>query len=319
MRSLSKTFFGAIVLEKHEGFGYVAKSKRLNKRFKWAAIALMAVWLLVLLAVYLHNADFAVLNPAGEVATRERQLMILTIVLAMFVIIPVYVMTAVIAWRYRESNHKARYEPDLSSNLVAETVWWGIPTAIILVLSIVTWNTSHSLDPNKALASSAKPLQVQVVALDWKWLFIYPEWNVATVNELAMPVGAPVQFTITADAPMNSFWIPRLGSQIYAMPGMATHLNLVADKPGVYKGSSANISGRGFAGMDFDAKAVSDDQFSDWVGIAKQSSVRLDAGTYQQLAKPSVNQPVTYYSSVDRGLFEKVVNKYMTPGASDVR
>jgi cytochrome o ubiquinol oxidase subunit 2 len=300
----------------------VAKSKRLNKldkKFKWAVIAVIVVWLFGLLAVYLHNANFAILNPAGVVAEREKRLMITTVTLGLLVIIPVFIMTAFIVLRYREGNHKAKYSPELSGNWLAETVWWVIPSLIILVLSIITWNSSHDLDPHKALASSVKPLNVQVVALDWKWLFIYPDQGVASVNEVNFPVDTPVHFDITADAPMNSFWIPRLGSQIYAMPGMATHLNLMADKTGTFAGSSANISGKGFSGMDFDANAVSAVRFNDWLRTARQSPRSLDAGSYRLLAKPSSHDSVVYYSSVDARLFDKVVNKYMTPGASDVR
>jgi cytochrome o ubiquinol oxidase subunit 2 len=291
----------------------VAKVKKVNKKLKWALWVAALLVVAGFLVIYLKNVDLAVLQPKGIVALREKRLMVTTVILAMLVIIPVYIMTALIALRYREGNHKARYSPNLSGHWLAETVWWGIPATIILVLSVIAWNSSHDLDPHKALASSVKPLNVQVVALDWKWLFIYPDQGVASVNELDFPAGTPVSFEITADAPMNSFWIPQLGSQIYAMPGMATRLNLMADRPGIYRGSSANLSGSGFAGMDFQAKAGTPADFKSWLETARGSSAPLSLSAYKQLAKPSTQNPVVYYSSVQQGLFDKIVNKYMTP------
>jgi cytochrome o ubiquinol oxidase subunit 2 len=286
----------------------------LNKKYKRAFIALVLVWFFGLMAVYLHGSNFAVLNPAGMVALKERNLMITTVLLGMFVVIPVFVMTAVISWRYREGNKQAKYSPDLDHNFWAEALWWGLPTGIIAVLSVITWNSSHALDPHKPLNVAAKPLSVQVVALDWKWLFIYPEQNVASVNYLQLPVGRPVHFKITADAPMNSFWIPQLGGQIYAMPGMVTGLHLMAGKPGDYRGSSANLSGAGFAGMDFTARAGSEAEFNDWLVSARRSPARLDAAAYDALARPSQHNPVALYSSAEAGLYDRVVLKYLAPG-----
>jgi cytochrome o ubiquinol oxidase subunit II len=297
----------------------VAKAKKTTKRVRWAIIAAVVIWFFGLLAFYLHKANFQVLNPAGQIAGRERHLMLLTIGMGMIVLIPVYVMTFLFAWRYREGNKNAKYQPDMSGNWLAETVWWVVPGALILVLCVITWNTSHSLDPGRALVSSVKPMRVQVVALDWKWLFIYPDQNVASVNEMAVPVGTPLQFDITADAPMNSFWIPQLGGQIYAMPGMATHLNLIADKAGSYDGLSANISGRGFSGMRFQTIAGSESDFSIWLQGARLQSGTLDMKAYNQLSKPSTQNAVAYYSSVTPDLFNKIVDKYMTPGAANVR
>jgi len=239
--------------------------------------------------------------------------MITTVLLGMIVIVPVYIMTFAIAWRYREGNKKAKYSPELSGNLWAELLWWGIPLAIIGTLSFITWQSSHALDPRRPLTAAAKPLNVEVIALDWKWLFIYPAQDVASINWLELPVNTPVNFDITADAPMNSFWIPQLGSQIYAMPGMSSQLHLIADKTGDYSGSSANLSGDGFAGMRFTAEAASDQKFNDWVRLAKRSPQRLDMSTYAQLARPSKNDPVVTYSSADSDLYNKVLLKYMGP------
>jgi cytochrome o ubiquinol oxidase subunit 2 len=194
-----------------------------------------------------------------------------------------------------------------------------IPTVLIAILSVTAWNSAHQLDPYRALASDKQPLTIQVVALDWKWLFIYPQQGVASVNFVQFPANQPVRFQITADAPMNSFWIPQLGGQIYAMPGMATELNLSADQNGSYYGSSANISGTGFAGMHFTAKASSPAGFDQWIASTRNSPNRLSFNAYDKLAQPSQNNPPTTYTSPESGLFDIIIMKYMEPiqGISD--
>lgn len=291
-------------------------AKKRNKNLQRATIAVVGIWLISLVVWYVHAKNFAILNPAGIVAYKERQLIWITVLLGLFVVVPVYVMTFAIAWRYREGNKKAKYSPNLAGNRLAETVWWGIPLIIIGILSVITWQSSHELDPRRPLGGTVKPLTIQVVALDWKWLFIYPEQGVASLNQVALPVGRPVHFMITADAPMNSFWIPQLGSQIYAMPGMVSQLNLRADKAGSYEGSSANISGRGFADMRFVAQASNPTEFDTWLASARHSPENLDISTYQQLVKPSVKNPVKFYSAVDDNLFQRVLLKYMAPGGA---
>src|SRR5476649_775967 len=176
----------------------------------------------------------AVLSPKGQIADKERHLIILATLLMLIVVVPVYVMMFVIAWKYREGNTKARYTPDWDHSNGLEFLWWAIPMAIIAVLSVITFKSSHELDPFKALSSTKPPITIQVVALQWKWLFIYPNQNIASVNYFRMPANTPVDFEITADSPMNSFWIPQLGGQIYAMPGMSTELHLMADGVGKY-------------------------------------------------------------------------------------
>lgn len=288
----------------------------MNKKYRRIFIALAVAWFLGVVAWYLHQKNFAVLNPAGQIAARERQLIIVTVLLGLLVVLPVYAMLFGFAWRYRESNKHSKYSPELSGNAYAEALWWGIPSAIILVLSVITWQTSHSLDPFKPLTTSGRaPVTIEAVALDWKWLFIYPAEGVASVNYAQFPVGTPIDFFVTADAPMNSLWIPQLGSQIYAMPGMSTQLHLIADKPGSYYGSSANISGDGFAGMHFIANASSQSQYDSWLKIARSSPTRLDTAVYQRLAKPSHNNPEALYSIIDgNGLYENILLKYMVPG-----
>lgn len=287
-------------------------SKKLKLQISLALAAVIAVGILLWWYLSRHTVD--VLSPRGIIGSQEKQLIIIATLLALLVIIPVYFMTFFFALKYRQGNHKAKkYMPDWDGHRGLELLWWGIPFAIIFVLAIITWQSSHQLDPFRPLASSRKPLTIQVVAMDWKWLFIYPEQDVASVNFVQFPVNTPVDFEITADAPMNSFWIPRLGGQIYAMPGMATELHLMAGTAGDYKGSSANISGRGFAGMEFTARASSQGAFNGWVAGAKHSSKELTTSEYATLAKPSENNPVTIYHAAAPHLFEHIIDKYMLP------
>ena len=288
------------------------------RKYTWHSIAILVIliFLIPLAYGYLHTHTIAVLSPRGTIAYKERSLMLLTVLLGLLVLLPVFALTFGIAWRYREGNKHATYSPHLTGSLLAETVWWVIPLSIITVLSVVTWHSSHTLDPRRAIISTAKPIKVQVVALEWKWLFIYPQQHVASVNYLAMPVNTPVDFEITADAPMNSFWIPQLGGQIYAMPGMSTELHLMASQTGTYRGSSANISGEGFADMHFTTQAESRQAFNAWVAAATKAPQPLTASVYKTLAKPSVNYPKSMYTAVDANLYHDVLIKYMDPEQS---
>jgi cytochrome o ubiquinol oxidase subunit 2 len=287
------------------------------KKLRIAGILLLILVLLGVLVAYLHGQNIAILNPQGPIATKERNLMFFALLLSLVVVIPVFAMTFAIAWKYRESNTKAKYRPDWDHNRVVETIWWGIPSLLILILSVVAWNASHDLDPFKPLASNNPTMTIQVVAMDWKWLFIYPAQDIATVNYVQFPAATPVDFQITSDAPMNSFWIPQLGGQIYAMPGMTTQLYLMANHPGNYRGSSANISGRGFAGMDFVAKSSSESDFNNWVTQVQSSPNSLTTYEYSQLSQPSVNNPVAYFSTPSIGLYNGILMKYMAPSGSD--
>jgi cytochrome o ubiquinol oxidase subunit 2 len=287
----------------------------MNIKYKLAFSILLFVGVVAVAAGYLHGTTIAVLDPKGPVALQERNLIVFGAALSLIVVIPVFALTAGFAWRYREGNAKAKYSPELDHNRVAETIWWLIPSALILVLSVVAWNSSHQLDPYKPLisASGAAPVTIQVVALDWKWLFIYPQQHIATVNFFQFPKQTPVNFEITADAPMNSFWIPQLGGQIYAMPGMSTQLHLMASVDGSFRGSSANISGTGFAGMTFVAKASSQADFNQWVRSVQRSPNSLSLKTYAKLAQPSQNNPPTYYAAATGNLYGTIINNYMLP------
>lgn len=280
----------------------------MKQKLGLALLTLVAVLLLIFFA---RNGHFVVLNPKGWVAHQERNLIFTALGLMLIVVIPVLAMTLGIAIKYRASNKKATYMPDWEHSRLAETIWWGLPCAIIILLALVTWHSSHALDPFKPLASEQKPLTIQVVALQWKWLFIYPEEQVATVNFVQFPANRPVNFVITADAPMNSFWIPELGGQIYAMAGMSTQLHLVADAPGSFRGVSANLSGEGFANMHFTANAVSASEFADWTAKLQTSESYLNLSTYNWLANPSEMGLATYVTP-STNLYDEIVNKYMT-------
>jgi cytochrome o ubiquinol oxidase subunit 2 len=264
----------------------------------------------------MHNAGMPVLHPHGIVALQERNIMFITVLLSAIVVVPVFLLLFYFAWRYRagsvhtELRHAPNWDHD---SWQAEFVWWLAPLMIIAILAVITWKSSHDLDPYKALSSTVAPITIDVVALDWKWLFIYPEQGIATVNYLEIPVNTPVHFQITSNAPMNSFWIPSLGGQIMAMPGMQTQLNLVANSTGTFNGSSANISGRGFAGMTFLVHAVSSDDFSNWTSNIQKQAHPLDAGTYAELSKPSQYVPPLYYSSVEEGLYTGSIMKTLMP------
>ncbi len=264
-----------------------------------------------------------VMNPAGDVALQERNLILLATGLMLLIIVPVIVLTLLFAWRYRASNTRARYAPDWSHSMPIELVVWAAPMAIILILGSVTWVSSHTLDPYRQLHRIAagrpvpvgvKPLRVQVVALDWKWLFIYPDLGVATVNELAAPVDTPIAFDITASSVMNSFDAPALAGQIYAMPGMQTRLHAVVNRPGVSEGFSANYSGDGFSGMRFRVEGLRQGDFDRWVAGLRAGGGQLTHAEYLRLVRPSTEVPIRHYATVDHGLFSTVVNQCVEPG-----
>jgi len=285
----------------------------MNKKYKLALFILLPVGVTLLATLWLRGHDIAVLNSKGIIANRERDLMITATLLMLIVVIPVFALTFFIAWKYRASNAKAKYKPDWDHSRVAEFTWWAVPTVIIFVLAVITWKGTHELDPFKPLSASTEPVAIQVVALQWKWLFIYPQQNIASVNLVQFPEDTPINFEITADAPMNSFWIPQLGGQVYAMSGMKTRLHLMADETGNYRGSSANISGEGFAGMKFTARASAQTDFEKWLQSAKNSPAHLSFKEYNKLAKPSKGNLVTYYSSTEADLLGKIVRKFTTP------
>lgn len=272
----------------------------------------VAALLIVFVMMYVASQGISVpvIDTRGEVADAQRDTLFFAIITMLFVIIPVFILIFFIPWRYRESNKKADYRPTWASNRRLEAVWWGVPVIIVTVLSVLAWQTSHSLDPYRELASDKPPVKIQVVALQWKWLFIYPDEGIASIGEFAMPIGTPVNFTLTSDAPMNSFWIPQLGGQVYAMSGMSTKLHLSAREPGDYRGSSANLSGEGHASMTFTAKARSDREYRAWVQNAREQGGLLDRAVYEQLRLPAKAEKVSYFRVEDTALYEGIVEAY---------
>lgn len=281
--------------------------------------------LMTLVAVALSGCNTVVLNPSGDIARQQADLIAISVWLMLLIIVPVMILTVVFAWKYRQSNKDAKYEPDWDHSTKLELVIWGAPLLIIIVLGLITWITTHKLDPyralerldeNRPIPASTKPLVVQVVAMDWKWLFIYPEQGIATVNELAVPVDVPVRFKITATSVMNAFYVPELAGMIYAMPAMETTLNAVQNKPILSKGISANYSGRGFSDMHFTYKGLAQADFDTWVQQVKAKGGSLDRAGYVQLEQPSVRDPIRYWGAVENGLFSRVLNRCVADGAT---
>jgi cytochrome o ubiquinol oxidase subunit II len=249
------------------------------------------------------------LDPQGPIASSQRLLLINSTAIMLVVVIPVIVATLAFAWWYRSSNSRATHSPDESYEGRLEFVVWSIPTLTVILLGGVIWISSHQLDPRAPIPGKSDPLRVDVVALDWKWLFIYPDHGVAAVNQLIIPAGTPVEFRLTSATVMNSFFVPQLGSQIYTMGGMTTHLNLLADKAGEYPGFSAMFSGDGFSDMRFVAKAVPAGDFDAWVEQVRGTGSTLDDTGYAELAKPSRAVPPTTYRSVEPNLFERIIDQ----------
>jgi cytochrome o ubiquinol oxidase subunit 2 len=226
-------------------------------------------------------------------------------------VVPVIALTIIFAWHFRAGNTKAKYRPDFAHSLPIEIVVWVIPCLIVGALGVITWDSTHTLDPYRRIAAGdRKPINVEVVALDWKWLFIYPDLHIASVNQMAMPVGTPVAFNITSDTVMNSFFIPQLGTQIYAMAGMQTRVHLVADHPGTYGGISANFSGDGFSDMKFDAIATDQAGFDAWVQKVRQSNGTLDGAAMAKLEQPSQDAPVSYFGTVEGDQFKTLLSSF---------
>jgi cytochrome o ubiquinol oxidase subunit 2 len=265
------------------------------------------------LALLVGGCDrLVVLNPKGPVASAERGLMIDAFTVMMIVVVPVIVMALLFAVRYR-SGHKRPYDPDWDYSPKIDAIVWLIPALIVIAVAVLVWRSTHKLDPYRAIASDKPPLEVQVVAQDWKWLFIYPEQGVASVNQLAIPVGRPVSLRITSDTVMNSFYVPSLAGQIYAMAGMQSRLQLQADVAGKFTGRNSQYSGGGFSDQFFEVVAMSPADFDAWVAKAKQAPGKLDAPAYAKLAERSRLHPVTYYSGVEPRLFDSLIEKYAGP------
>ena len=278
-----------------------------------------------LLPVVLGGCNMVVLNPMGDVALQQRNLVIFATAIMLLIVIPVIALVGIFAWRYRATNTTATYEPDWDHSTRLELVIWSAPLLIVICLGAVTWTGTHLLDPyrpieriakGRPLAPGTKPLEVQVVALDWKWLFIYPEYGIATVNELAAPVDRPIRFRLTSSTVMNAFYVPTLAGMIYAMPSMETKLHAVINRPGNYAGFSSNYSGAGFSGMRFRFYGMDDAAFATWVARNKSAPAMLSRNAYLALEKPTENAPVMHFAAVAPGLFDAVVGQCIAPGTT---
>ena len=279
--------------------------------------------ILASLLLGLAGCNMVVMSPSGDIAAQQRDLIVISTILMLIIIVPVLFLTLFFAWRYRQSNGSAKYDPEWHHSTALEVVIWTAPLLIIIALGAITWVNTHKLDPYRALdridsarpvEPGTKPLTVEVVALDWKWLFFYPEYGVATVNEMAAPVDRPIDFRITASSVMNSFYIPALAGMIYAMPGMQTRLHAVINKAGEYEGFSSNYSGEGFSHMRFQFHGLDDSGFDTWISQIKQNGTALNRDPYLKLEKPSVREPVRYFGAVENGLFQAILNMCVRPG-----
>lgn len=269
-------------------------------------------FLLILISFVLHGCNsFTLFNPRGLIAAQESSLILIAFLMMLLIIIPVIFMTIYFSVKYRSNNKNQIYKPNWCDSRKIETIVWIVPILIVSFLGFLTWNYSHKLDPKKPIYSNYQPLTIDVVALDWRWLFIYPEYHIATINEIAFPTNYPIVFHITSHSVMNSFFIPSLGSQVYAMPGMLTTLNLISGSPGKYRGISSNYSGRGFSNMKFVVSSLPDvKSFLNWIKKIKNSPNKLNTfESFKKLALPNENYFIEYFSDVHRKLFNKIVDR----------
>ncbi len=282
----------------------------MRKKTFLALLGGLSFFIIAATVFVLITGDNAVLNPKGEIAQKQFDLIVFATALSLLVILPVFALTIYVSIKYRASKKPVDYQPDWDHSKKAETMWWGIPIFIIIILSVVTWKSTHELDPFRPIQSTKEPLEIQVVSLQWKWLFIYPEYNIASVNYAQIPVDRPVKFVLTSDAPMNSFWIPQLGGMIYTMTGMSTQLHLIANETGTYNGVSSNISGPGFADMRFTVDSTAESEFYDWTQTSKPTLAQLDTTTYNELRKPSIPPNPTLFYLKEEDLYWKIMERY---------
>lgn len=270
-----------------------------------------------LAALSLAGCDWVLFDSKGAVGIAQRDLIIICISLMLIVVIPAIVLSLVFAWRYRASNKSAKYTPDWAHSTKIEIVVWGVPLIIIAILAAIVWKSTHELDPYKPLDVPGEPLHVEVVATDWKWVFIYPDLGIATVNELNFPAHRQLAFDITSNSTMNTFFIPQLGGQIYAMAGMRTQLHLIANENGEYRGISGNYSGHGFSDMNFIAKATSQEDFDRWVEEVRATSNPLDFEGFKRMAAPTRGKhEIVRYSNVEPNLFKKIIDQFTGVGVN---
>jgi cytochrome o ubiquinol oxidase subunit II len=268
----------------------------------------------IMAPIVLTACEPAVLDPQGVIGIAEKTILIDSLAIMLAIVVPTIAATLVFFWWFRASNTRSRYLPDWNYSGRIELIVWSIPLLVIMLLGGVAWIGSHDLDPAKPLESETPPLEIQGVSLDWKWLFVYPNEGVAAVNQLVVPAGVPVHFSLTSASVMNAFFVAQLGSMIYTMNGMTTQLNLQADAPGTFHGISSHYSGDGFSDMHFDVRAVPPEQFAAWIEETRNTGPTLDAASYAALAKQSMNTPPSTFRAVDPGLFHDIVTQKLPPG-----
>jgi cytochrome o ubiquinol oxidase subunit 2 len=287
-----------------------------KKRALWRAVkvfgsSFITVALIGLIVFVTQGRDMPVLNPHGTIADQQRILILMTVGIGVFVVVPVFILLFGIAWKYRAGNKKAKYDPELEGNSGLEFLWWAIPMLIILALAIITYISTHALDPYKELKSDKAPVKVQVIALKWNWLFIYPDSGTATLNYMNIPENTPINLTLTSDAPMNSFWVPALAGQVYAMSGMSTKLHLMSNSTGAFNGSTANISGEGYADMRFKVYSKTESEFKTWLIQAAKSKNVLSNDSYAQLSAAESHKPEATFKLTAPKLYDEVIMKFM--------
>jgi cytochrome o ubiquinol oxidase subunit II len=288
-------------------------SKGPSRRFRLTG-AWLARCAVMMAPIVLTACQPAILDPQGPIGFAEKTILIDSLAIMLAIVVPTIMATLGFAWWFRASNTRATYLPDWEFSGRIELIVWAIPLLVITLLGGVAWIGSHDLDPAKPLASTIPPLEIQGVSLDWKWLFIYPDQGVASVNQLVVPAGVPLHFSLTSGSVMNAFFIPQLGSMIYTMNGMTTQLNLRADTNGIFRGQSSHFSGDGFSGMHFEVIAVPPEQFTAWIETTRNAGPTLDAESYATLAKQSVKAPPSTFRAVEHHLFQQIVTQKLPPG-----
>jgi cytochrome o ubiquinol oxidase subunit II len=269
-------------------------------------------------ALLLGGCDWAVLDPKGPIGDANKTILLDSVAIMLAIVVPTILATLAAAWWFRSSNTRARYLPDFEYSGALELIVWAIPLLTIMLLGGVAWIGSHDLDPAKPIASTEEPLNIQVVSLDWKWLFIYPDQHVASVNRLVIPAGTPIHFTLTSGSVMTAFFVPQLGSMIYTMNKMGTTLHLLADDPGTFRGLATQLSGDGFADMHFEVVAKTAREFYDWLGQTRATGDELTPERYIELSKQSVlPEPITFKTVAD-GLFDKILDQTLPPGPGPI-
>lgn len=282
------------------------------------SLRLFAGAMMIGLTLLVSGCDFSymsVMDPVGPIGEEERNITLLTVILMAFVFFPILGMTIAIAWRYRSTSTKSAYTPDWDHSWLVEIFAWGGPLVILIILAVMTWISTHNLDPYKALESEKAPLRIDAVATDWKWLFVYPDQHVASVNEFAFPVDRPLEIHLTSNSVMNAFMVQRMGSQIFAMSGMETKLHLMSHETGNFDGGNYQYTGDGFAKMRFMARAMTEQNYQEWLSQARSQGQPMDLAKFQSFAQPSMAEDVAYFAPVQDNLFGKIINQFREPGA----